>query len=153
MRKLIVGLLGLATLGLGALSAPQAEAQPYYGRPGYHRAPVVEYRAGPVLVREEYRRPHRHHYRPAPVYRPARAVRRCWSSLAASGTATAMCTAPSRSAAQAPDPARAGKFDQGRLRAPFFIEGQSVFSRRRPEKKVSKFGTRSISFNPSPSSW
>jgi hypothetical protein len=78
MRKLIVGLLGLATLGLGALSAPQAEAQPYYGHRGYHRAPVVEYRAGPVLVREEYRRPHRRHYRPAPVYRPARAVRRCW---------------------------------------------------------------------------
>jgi hypothetical protein len=80
MRKLIVGLLGLATLGVGAFSAPQAEAQPYYGRPGYHhRAPAVEYRAGPVLVRQEYRRPHRRVYRPAPVYRPARAVRRCWS--------------------------------------------------------------------------
>jgi hypothetical protein len=79
MRKLIFGLLGLATLGFGALSAPQAQAQPYYGGPGYHRAPAVEYRAGPVVVRHEYGRPHRRVYRPAPVYRPARAVRRCWA--------------------------------------------------------------------------
>lgn len=79
MRKLIVGLLGLATLGFGALSAPQAEAQPYYGGYGYRRAPAVEYRAGPVVVRHEYGRPHRRVYRPYPAYRPARAVRRCWS--------------------------------------------------------------------------
>jgi len=83
MRKLLIGLLGFATLGLGALSAaPQAEAQPYYGGYGYHRAPVVEYRAGPVTVRRvEYRRPyygHRRFYRPVPIYRPVRVVRRCW---------------------------------------------------------------------------
>jgi hypothetical protein len=79
MRKLIVGLLGLATLGLGALSAQQAEAQPYYGRPGYYRAPAVEYRAGPIVVRQEYRRYPRRAYRPYPAYRPARVVRRCWA--------------------------------------------------------------------------
>ena len=79
MRKLIVGLLGLATLGFGALSAPQAEAQPYYGGPGYYRAPAMEYRTGPVVVRHEYGRPHRRVYRPYPAYRPARAVRRCWT--------------------------------------------------------------------------
>lgn len=79
MRKLIVGLLGLATLGFGALSAaPQAQAQPYYGGYGY-RAPAVEYRGGPVVVRHEYGRPHRRVYRPVPAYRPARAVRRCWT--------------------------------------------------------------------------
>jgi hypothetical protein len=73
MRKLLLGLLGFATLGFGALSAPPAEAQPYYG----YRAPVVEYRAGPVLVRHDRGRPHygRRAYRPAPAYRP---VRRCW---------------------------------------------------------------------------
>jgi hypothetical protein len=79
MRKLLVGLLGFATLGLGALSAPQAEAQPYYGY-GY-RAPAVEYRAGPVVVRHEYGRPHygyRRAYRPYPAYRPVRVARRCW---------------------------------------------------------------------------
>jgi len=77
MRKLLIGLLGFATLGFGALSAPQpAEAQPYYG----YRRPAVEYRAGPILVRHEYGRPHyrRRFYRPPPVYRPYRAVRRCW---------------------------------------------------------------------------
>ncbi|MCG7392372.1 hypothetical protein MHY87_05580 [Microvirga sp. ACRRW] len=76
MRKLLIGLLGFATLGFGAFVAPQAEAQPYYG----YRRPAVEYRAGPVLVRHEYGRPHynRRVYRPAPAYRPVRAVRRCW---------------------------------------------------------------------------
>ncbi|WP_052955082.1 hypothetical protein [Microvirga vignae] len=83
MRKLLIGLLGFATLGLGALSAPQAEAQPYYGGYGYgYRAPAVEYRAGPVTVREvQYRRPYygdRRVYRPYPAYRPTRVVRRCW---------------------------------------------------------------------------
>src|SRR3954465_178333 len=81
MRKLLIGLLGFATLGLGALSAPQAEAQPYYGGYG-HRRPVVEYRAGPVAVRRvEYRRPYygyRRVYRPYPAYRPVRVARRCW---------------------------------------------------------------------------
>jgi hypothetical protein len=77
MRKLLFGLLGFATLGFGALAAPQAEAQPYYGGYGY-RAPVVEYRAGPVTVRQvQYHRPRRD-YRPYRAYRPARAVRRCW---------------------------------------------------------------------------
>lgn len=78
MRKLLFGLLGFATLGIAGLSAPPAEAQPYYGY-GY-RGPAVEYRAGPVLVRHEYGRPHyrRRYYRPAPAYRPVRVVRRCW---------------------------------------------------------------------------
>jgi len=85
MRKLLVGLLGFATLGFGALSAPQAEAQPYYG--GYYgggyygyRRPAVEYRSGPIVVRHEYGRPHygRRYYRPVPAYRPVRVVRRCW---------------------------------------------------------------------------
>lgn len=81
MRKLLIGLLGFATLGMGAVMAPPAEAQPYYGGGYYgYRRPAVEYRAGPVLIRHEYGRPHygRRHYRPAPVYRPARVVRRCW---------------------------------------------------------------------------
>jgi hypothetical protein len=86
MRKLLFGLLGFATLGFGALAAPQAEAQPYYGY-GY-RAPVVEYRAGPVTVRQvQYHRPYYGYprvYRPYPAYRPYRAygptrvVRRCF---------------------------------------------------------------------------
>ncbi|WP_243372413.1 hypothetical protein [Microvirga solisilvae] len=78
MRKLLIGLLGFATLGLGALSSAPAEAQPYYG----YRRPAVEYHAGPVVVRHEYGRPHRYdrrYYRPAPVYRPVRTVRRCWT--------------------------------------------------------------------------
>jgi len=83
MRKLLVGLLGFATLGFAAASSPQAQAQPYYGYDyGYgYRRPAVEYRAGPVLVRHEYGRPHyrrRHMYRPYPIYRPVRVVRRCW---------------------------------------------------------------------------
>ncbi|SCY89753.1 hypothetical protein [Microvirga guangxiensis] len=75
MRKLLIGLLGFATLGFGALSAPQAEAQPYYGY-----RPVVEYRSGPVLVRHDRGRPHygRRVYRPAPAYRPVPVARRCW---------------------------------------------------------------------------
>lgn len=78
MRKLLIGLLGFATLGLGALSAaPQAEAQPYYGGYGYRR-PVVEYRAGPVMVRPVQYRRHRPIYRPVPAYRPLRVARRCW---------------------------------------------------------------------------
>lgn len=78
MRKLLIGVLGAATLGLAGLSVQQAEAQPYYGY-GY-RGPAVEYRAGPVLVRHEYGRPHygRRYYRPAPAYRPVRTARRCW---------------------------------------------------------------------------
>ncbi|WP_134497193.1 hypothetical protein [Microvirga pakistanensis] len=79
MRKLLFGLLGIATLGLVGLPTPQAEAQPYYGY-GYRR-PAVEYRAGPIVVRHEYGRPHyrgRRYYRPAPIYRPVRTVRRCW---------------------------------------------------------------------------
>lgn len=80
MRKLVFGLLGLAALGFGAFSAQDAQAQPYYGY-GYHRAPAVEYRAGPVLVRHEYGRPHYRggprYYRPG-YYRPVRTVRRCW---------------------------------------------------------------------------
>ncbi len=78
MRKLLIGLLGFATLGLGVFSAPQAEAQPYYG----HRRPVVEYRSGPVVVRHVDRRPHYRPgpaYRPAPAYRPVRVARRCWA--------------------------------------------------------------------------
>jgi hypothetical protein len=77
MRKLIFGLFGFAALGFGALSAQPAEAQPYYD--GYR---AVQYRAGPVVVRHEYGRPHygyrRRVYRPAPIYRPVRVVRRCW---------------------------------------------------------------------------
>ena len=81
MRKLMFGLLGLATLGFGALSAQPAEAQPFYPGYGYGYRPVVEYRyARPrprPIVRVEYRSPRRI-YRPAPIYRPVRAVRRCW---------------------------------------------------------------------------
>ncbi|WP_414474998.1 hypothetical protein [Microvirga sp. M2] len=67
MRKLLFGLLGCATLGVAGLAAPQAEAQPYYG---------YGYRQGPVVVRQEYRRPHYrgHGY----GYRPTQVVRRCW---------------------------------------------------------------------------
>lgn len=75
MRKLLFGLLGLATLSFGAFSAQEAQAQPYYG----YRSPAVEYRTGPVTV--QYGRPYRYdrygpRYRP---YRPARAARRCWT--------------------------------------------------------------------------
>jgi|GEM_PF-2716879 len=88
MRKLLFGLLGFATLGLGALSAQPVEAQPYYRDYGYGYRPVVERRyvrprprpVFSVQIGTPYRayRPHRA-YRPAPVYyRPVRTVRRCW---------------------------------------------------------------------------
>ncbi|MBB4040199.1 hypothetical protein GGR34_001850 [Microvirga flocculans] len=71
MRRLIVGLLGFAALGLGAVSVQPAEAQPYYRGYGYGHRPVIEYRYG-----HPYRgyRP----YRPYYGYRPVRTVRRCW---------------------------------------------------------------------------
>lgn len=86
MRKLMFGLLGLATLGLGAVSAQPAAAQPFHPGYGYGHRPVVEYRYArprPVLSVQigtpyrAYRRPYRA-YRPAPIYRPVRTVRRCW---------------------------------------------------------------------------
>jgi hypothetical protein len=85
MRKLMFGLLGLATLGLGAFSAQPVEAQPYYRDYGYGYRPVVErryVRPRPVInvqVGNPYRdyRPRRA-YRPAPAYRPVRTARRCW---------------------------------------------------------------------------
>jgi hypothetical protein len=83
MRKLLFGLFGLMALGFGAFTAQPAEAQPYYGyRPHYR--PVVEFHAGPVMVRRvDYHRPRRAYrpyqaYRPYPAYRPVRTVRRCW---------------------------------------------------------------------------
>ncbi|WP_230530659.1 hypothetical protein [Microvirga roseola] len=72
MRRLLFGVLGFATLGLGALSAQPTEAHQSY-RTGYgYSAPVVQH----VQYHRPYRgyRPHRA-YRP---YRPFRTVQRCW---------------------------------------------------------------------------
>ena len=87
MRKLMFGLLGLVTLGFGAVAVQPAEAQPYYPGYGYGYRPVVEHRyvrprPRPVIsvqVGNPYGayRPYRA-YRPAPVYRPVRMARRCW---------------------------------------------------------------------------
>lgn len=77
MRKLLIGLLGFATLGFGALSAPQpAEAQPYY--PGYgYRGPAMTVQYGPPRYgRPYYGRPY--YGRPYRGYRAAPVARRCW---------------------------------------------------------------------------
>jgi hypothetical protein len=63
MRKFLLGLLGFAAIGFGAVASQPAEAQPYY--PGYrYGPPPVEYRA---------RRDYRPAYYPGrPAYYPAR---------------------------------------------------------------------------------
>jgi hypothetical protein len=84
MRKLMIGLLGFAALGFGALSAQPAEAQPYYPGYGYGYRPVVERHYGrpAPVVRVQYGRPsygRRPYYgRPYRAYRPVRTARRCW---------------------------------------------------------------------------
>jgi hypothetical protein len=75
MRKLLLGLFTVATLGFGASSIQPAEAQPYYGyRPHYR--PVVTYPARPAY--RPYYRPHRPYYRPYGAYRPVYAGPRCF---------------------------------------------------------------------------
>ncbi|WP_112663238.1 hypothetical protein [Microvirga flavescens] len=68
MRKLLLSLTALATLGLGALTIQPAEAQPYGYGPRYHHGPA-------------YRpyRPYRYGYRPA--YAPRPYVPRCWTRM------------------------------------------------------------------------
>jgi hypothetical protein len=79
MRKLLFGLVGFATLGLGAFTVQPAEAQPYY--PGYGPrwgGPVLSVQYGPRPYYREYRRPYRA-YGPRPYYgRPAYVGRRCF---------------------------------------------------------------------------
>ena len=80
MRKVLFGLFGLAALGLGAVAAEPAEAQPFY--PGYGYGHHVRYERPVVVRRVDYRYPRRVYgvyrpYRPYPVYRPAYAGPRC----------------------------------------------------------------------------
>ena len=89
MRKLIFGLLGLATLGFGALRRNRPRLSPII-RAMAIVGPAVEYRyvPPPRPCRVQVRHPLPRAsppigYGPAPVYRPVRAVRRCWVEPAA----------------------------------------------------------------------
>jgi hypothetical protein len=77
MRKMLFGLFGFAAIGIGALAAQPAEAQPYYRGYGWG-GPALSVQYGPGPRYREYRRPYRA-YRPRPYYaRPAYVGRRCF---------------------------------------------------------------------------
>jgi hypothetical protein len=83
MRKMLFGLFGFAAIGIGALAAQPAEAQPYYGGYGWG-GPALSVQYGPGPRYREYRRPYRAYrpygaYGPRPYYaRPAYVGRRCF---------------------------------------------------------------------------
>lgn len=125
MRKLMFGLLGLATLGLGAISAQPVEAQPYYRDYGYGYRPVVERRyVRPRAVISVKSGPPTARIAPTGLTGPCRPIAR-FARLAGAGSSGGECGPITdgsavlwRSAARQADPV-AGNSAKGAERRPF----------------------------------